>query len=282
MNYNRHDISTQRLGDLVTWRLYKNTWIFLEESHEKLLSSKEANHLLKKRGWMIRNTYDFDTNKKTAFWYIIKDKLEDISELPFSTRRNIRRSLRIYDIKRISLKEFSEVAFPIITSAQKSYNIKCHIIDNNEFDDMIKKYAEEADKEFWLVERKDNKEAVAIAINRIKEDSCEYDDMKCLPEALKDRTYPYYGLIFTMNQYYLGEKKMKYVCDGSRTVTKHSNIQEFLIHNFKFRKAYCKLKIHYKWWLGVVIKVLFPFRNIIPFRNIRAILRMEEYSHNSQ
>ena len=44
-----------------------------------------------------------------------------------------------------------------------------------------------------------------------------------------------------MNQYYLEEKKLKYVCDGSRTITEHSNIQEFLMHNFKFRKAYCRL-----------------------------------------
>ena len=84
------------------------------------------------------------------------------------------------------------------------------MINNNEFDEMIKKYEKESDKEFWLVERKDNKEAVAINVNRIKEDSCEYDDMKCKPESLKDRTYPYYGLIFTMNQYYLEEKKLKY------------------------------------------------------------------------
>lgn len=264
------------------YRFYKNTWIFLEENKEQHLSKEDAKILLERKGLMIRNTYDFDTKEKTSFWFVIKDKLEDISELPFSTRRNIRRSLRFYDIRKISLEEFSEVALPIISSAQKSYNIKCHVINDNEFDEMIKKYEEDSDKEFWLVERKDNKEAVAISINRIKEDSCEYDDMKCKPESLKDRTYPYYGLIFTMNQYYLEERKLKYVNDGSRTITDHSNIQEFLIHNFKFRKAYCKLNIYYKWWLSVVIKVLFPIRNLIPFRNIRAILRLEEYSRNSQ
>ncbi len=264
------------------YRFYKNTWIFLEENKEQHLSKEDAKFLLERKGLMIRNTYDFDTKEKTSFWFIIKDKLEDISELPFSTRRNIRRSLRFYDIKKISLKEFSEVAFPVIIAAQKSYNIKCHIINENEFDDMIEQYKTEADKDFWIVENKENKEIVAVAVNRIKKESCEYDDMKCKPEALKDRSYPYYGLIHTMNQYYLEEKKLKYVSDGSRTITEHSNIQEFLIHNFKFRKAYCKLKIYYKWWLSVVIKVLFPFRNIIPFRNIRAILRMEEYSRNSQ
>ena len=106
--------------------------------------------------------------------------------------------------------------------------------------------------------------------------------MRCKPEALHDRTYPYYGLIYEMNRHYLGEKKLRYVNDGSRTITEHSKIQEFLIHNFKFRKAYCKLKIYYKWWLSVVIKVLFPFRNMVISNKTKAVLRMHEYFCNLQ
>lgn len=264
------------------YRYYKGAWIFLEESKETLLSKKESDQLLKKGGLMVRNIYDFDCKEETSFWFVIKDKLEDIAELPFSARRNIRIALRTYNIKKVSIKEFSEIAFPIITSAQKSYKIKSHIMNKKEFDEMIRRYENETDKDFWVVERKDNKETVAISINRIKSDSCEYDDMKCKSEALKDRTYPYYGLIYTMNQYYLEEKKMKYVSDGSRSVSEHSNIQEFLMHNFGFRKAYCKLHIFYKWWFSVVIKVLFPFRNMIKSNKTKAVLRMHEYFCNLQ
>lgn len=278
MSHNKHDISTQRLSDLVTWRLYKSTWIFLEESKEELLSSEEANALLKERGLMVRNTYDFDTKEETSFWFIVKDHLENISELPFSARRNIRRALRFYNIRKINVNEFSEKALPIINSAQKSYKVKSKVTSKKEFDKEIEQHKKDDNKEFWIVERRSDNEAVAIAINTIKEDSCEYDTMRCKAEALKDRTYPYYGLIYIMNNHYLGERKLRYVNDGSRTVTEHSSIQDFLIHNFKFRKAYCKLKIHYKCWLSVVIKVLFPFRNIIPIRNIKGILKMEEYS----
>lgn len=268
--------------DINQYRYYKGAWIFLEENKETLLSKEESKQLLKKGGLMVRNIYNFDCKEETPFWFVIKDKTEDISELPFSARRNIRRSLRFYDIRKISLEEFSEIAFPIITSAQKSYKVKCHIINRKEFDEMIKRYENEADKEFWVAERKDNKEIVAVSINRIKSDSCEYDDMKCKPEALKDRTYPYYGLIYTMNRYYLEEKDKKYVSDGSRSVSEHSNIQEFLMHNFRFRKAYCKLHIFYKWWFFVVIKVLFPFRNMVISNKTKAVLRMHEYFCNLQ
>ena len=137
MNYNKHDISTQRLSDLVTWRLYKSTWIFLEESKEELLSSEEANALLKERGLMVRNTYDFDTKEETSFWFIVKDHLENISELPFSARRNIRRALRFYNIRKINVNEFSEKALPIINSAQKSYKVKSKVTSKKEFDKEI-------------------------------------------------------------------------------------------------------------------------------------------------
>ena len=278
MDQDKPNIKSPNLGISKSWRLYKSTWIFLEESEEKKLSPEDAKALLKKQGLMIRNTYDFDTKEETSFWFIVKDNLEDISELPFSARRNIRRSLRFYNIKKININEFSEKALPIINSAQKSYKVKSKVTSKKEFEAEVEQYKKDNNKEFWIVERKSDNEAVAIAVNTIKKDSCEYDTMRCKSEALHDRSYPYYGLIYEMNRHYLGERMLKYVNDGSRTLTEHSLIQDFLIHNFKFRKAYCKLKIYYKWWLNVVIKVLFPFKNIIPIRNIRGILKMEEYS----
>ena len=281
MNQNKPNIKSQNLSILKSWRLYKSTWIFLEESEEKRLSTEEANALLKEQGLMVRNTYDFDTKEETSFWFIVKDHLEDISKLPFSARRNIRRALRFYNIKKINLNEFSEKALPIINSAQKSYKVKSKVTSKKEFDKEIEQYKKDDNKEFWIVERKSDNEAVAIAVNTIKKDSCEYDTMRCKADALKDRTYPYYGLIYEMNNHYLGERKLRYVNDGSRTITEHSNIQDFLIHNFGFRKAYCRLKIHYKWWFKVVIKILFPFRNIIMCKNIKAIFKMEEYSKQS-
>ena len=34
-----------------SWRLYKNAWIFLEESKENLLSKEDAKSILKEKGW---------------------------------------------------------------------------------------------------------------------------------------------------------------------------------------------------------------------------------------
>ena len=78
-----------------------------------------------------------------------------------------------------------------------------------------------------------------------------------------------------MNEYYLGEKKYRYVADGARSITEHSHIQDFLIQNFNFRKAYCQLEVHYCWWMKLAVKMLYPFRKIIPLQRVKAILNME-------
>ena len=88
--------------------------------------------------------------------------------------------------------------------------------------------------------------------------------------------YPYYGLYHYLDSYYLGEKGFRYISDGSRTITNHSEIHDYLIHFFKYRKAYCKLRIKYKWWFGAIVRLLFPFRNIIWNRNVKAVLSMHE------
>lgn len=262
------------------YRFYKKTWIFLEESEEKLLSEEESKDLLRKDGLMIRNTYDFDIKEETLFWFVIKDNLEDISELPASARKKIRRALKVYNIRRFSLDELETVGYEIITSAEKSYKGKVRYTTPYDFKILIEEYRKQNNKEYWCIENKETGEIVGFSANTIKEDSCEYDNAKCKSEVLRDSSQPYYGLFYEMNRYYLGERKLRYVSDGSRSVTEHSNIQEFLMYNFKFRKAYCRLKVHYKWWLNLIVRMLFPFRNFIPFGDVRAVLKMEECSRD--
>lgn len=263
------------------YRCYQNTWIFIEENKEILLSNEEAAKILSEKGLMVRNTYDFDTEEKTDFWFVIKDSFGGLEELPPSSRRNVKKALKNYNIRKCSAAEFKEKGYEVEFSAMKSYKVR-RSCSREEYWQMIEQYEKEGNYDFWCAERISDGRFVATSVNRIKEDSCEYDSTKALVESLHDRTYPNYGLFYEMNRYYLEELGLKYVSDGSRTITNHSNIQDYLTYNFRFRKAYCKLKIHYKWWFAVVIKLLFPFRKLIPIRKIQAVLRMEHYSRNSQ
>ena len=91
---------------------------------------------------------------------------------------------------------------------------------------------------------------------------------------------PLYGLYFERDKYYLEEQNLEFVISGSRTITKHSNIQDFLIEKFGFRKAFCRLYLKYKWWFGIIVKILYPFRRFIKIAKVQSILNMEAMARN--
>ena len=75
--------------------------------------------------------------------------------------------------------------------------------------------------------------------------------------------------------------KEVYILDRLRAIRHETLSQDHLEKYFGFRKAYCKLKIVYRFPLNIVVKLLFPFRE--KFNNesklgnlFVVILRMEE------
>ena len=258
--------------------LYRNAWRFDNAPHkEEELSVDIVSKLLRTKGWLLRNTFDFDQKDESEFWYVIKDSFGGLNELSSSMRVHVRKALKNYEYKVVGEFFLMDNAYHIYEKSMNGYKIKDRSISKNEFYKIFR-----AECECWGCFSKTDGRLVGFAVNYLWSDCCQYEYTAIIPECKKDNTYPYYGLFYSMNQYYLGEKKLKYVCDGSRSITEHSNIQQFLMYNFKFRKAYCKLNVYYKWWFRVVVKLLFPFRNLIPFRNVKAILRMEEYSRKSK
>lgn len=266
-----------------SFKCYKGTWINSVPPHKsQRLSDYEMSEVLKEGGLLIRNTYDFDIKQPTSFWYVIKDSFDGLDELSSNARTKIRKALKTYDIERVSAETMMKVGLPIFNAALQAYKVKARVITQKELDNRIIKEKETGTFEYWCVFEKESRKAVALSINCVTDNCAEYQTLKAIPEYLKGSTYPYYGLIYEMNRYYLEEKKLKYVNDGARSITEHSNIQPFLIEKFKFRKAYCKLQIKYRWWLGIFIKILYPFRNLIPILKVKAILYQEEMRRNQK
>ena len=65
------------------------------------------------------------------------------------------------------------------------------------------------------------------------------------------------------------------------SLAEHSNIQLFLIEKFKFRKAYCRLDVHYAWWLKLVVKSIYPFRKYIRRANSKHLDGVEVFNAKS-
>ena len=223
----------------------------------------------------MRNTYDFDCQEETCFWNLIKDRFGGLEELSGNTRKKVRRSLEHLDFKLVDAGLIREKGFPILQATYEDYTISDRIMNADVFNNYLDMY-EQYDFDYWGVFDRENDDFIGFCINHVWDNACEYTLVGIMPMYKRKCTaYPYYGLFYSMNQYYLQEKGFRYVTDGSRSITEHSNIQAFLEEKFHFRKSYCRLAIHYRWWMKIAVKVLYPFRKIIPLRRVKAILNME-------
>jgi len=254
--------------------IYRHAWRYnLSPDIELELTNRQCKELLQNGGWMVRNTYDFDCSEKTSFWYIIKDQYDGMNELSSNERNKVRRSFDTFDIRQIDIDIIKEKAYPIIKTTYENYRVEDRLMNESAFKNYLLRCGRNQ-YDFWGVFDKNNGELIGFCAVHVWENSCEYGMIGIKPVYRHNASYPYYGLFYKMNEYYLSDKRFKFVTDGSRSITEHSNIQPFLEQNFKFRKAYCKLKLHYKWWFGIIVRLLYPFRNVIPNRNIQAVLKM--------
>lgn len=251
--------------------LYKGVWVGSSIFEDKL-SEHQCDKLLSEGGFLVRNVFDFDRDTPSSFWYVIKDSFGGMEELSAKMRNQIRRSFKTCDIRMVSKEEMLSDGYMIYCAATQSYKVKAETPTLEAYNERINKSG--GDIEFWAAFDKTSGKMIAFAINQIFDNYCNYQTMKAIPSFLKSH-YPYYGLIYEMNRHYLENRKLKFVSDGARSITNHSNIQPFLIDKFKFRKAYCNIRLTYKWWFGLAVKVLYPFRRIIPSRKVVSILNME-------
>ena len=259
------------------YRLYKGAWIFAHDPHlEQKLSENEKKTIFSRGGLMIRNCFDFDCGVNTSFWYVIKDSFGGMEELSSKMRNQVKKCYKTMRVQKISSETLLKFGYEVYVAATDNYKIKAVPPTRSEFELRINN-AEE--NEYWACFDIETELMVGFCMNKVTKESCEYRTMKAIPEYQKK--YAYYGLIYEMNRYYLEERRLKYVNDGARSISNHSNMQPFLIDKFNFRKAYCNLNIYYKWWFGFAVKTLFPLRKFIKNSKVRAILDMESMSKDN-
>lgn len=264
--------------EATNYKQYKGVWLNLgPERAERLLTRSECRAMLKQGGLLVRNVHDFDCAEETEFWFVIKDHFGGMEEFNSKMRNQLRRSLSHYTYRIITREELCEKGYNILCNATEHYRVKAVAPSRKEF---LQRLNNGLENEYWGAFDTESGSLVAYALNQVFENSCNYSVLKADPGAMKD--YVYYGLIHSMNEYYLQQRGLDYVCDGARSITEHSNIQGFLIEKYHFRKAYCRLHLHYKPWMALAVKILYPFRRWLPNQRVRAILSQEAMARHSR
>ena len=254
--------------------LYNNIWV--DKKNLRLscpLSAEKVSSLFYEGGAIVRNTYNWDKKEESTFWYVIKDSFGGIEELPSKTRNQVRKSLKTYDFRRVPFEEMLKVGCGLFNKSRERFGESEKITQEQ----WQMRLLRDNPSDFWIGFDNDSGMPASFAINAIYDDYIDYSTMGISPD-FPNNTYPMYGLIYEMNRYYLDENKMPFVCDGVRSITGHSNIQNVLEDKFKFRKAYCDLEVFYKSWFGMAVKLLFPFRKLMKHPKVSAILRQEAWA----
>ncbi|MCD8242174.1 MAG: hypothetical protein LUD73_07420, partial [Lachnospiraceae bacterium] len=107
---------------------------------------------------------------------------------------------------------------------------------------------------------KDTDTMIGYSIYILHDDWIEYSVVKTDPEYLNTQVnaaLAYYGL-----QRYM-KPGIRYILGGYRTMIHETNYQDYLLKNFGYRKAYCRLHIQYRPWMKALVSILYPWRNVI-------------------
>lgn len=224
---------------------------------------------------LVRWTTDFDCDYKTNWWFVIKYAPFQFDLLEAKARKHIRQALKKNDVKIINPEEYAEELCEVYNKAcasYKGYSGTC----------LTKKdFTKNITDDYFASFNKENGKLIGYMKCRRFGDYVETVVSKYDPEYLNRRASD--AIHYAVLDYYLNQNNYKFVSSGSRSIEHITNVQDYKISTFGFKKAYCKLHIKYNPKIKWLIKILYPFRNIIgKFKNISvlskvySLLKMEE------
>ncbi len=269
------------------WKYYNHAAITTTAPHEKPnLAPISDGSIWKVRGGgtplLARWTTDFDCGYETKWWYVIKDAPFDIDDLKAKRRYEINKGKKNFIIKEIMPCNFTDELYQITVAAYSQWPEKYrpHVEEKN-FKDGINEWNINVVLGAFSTE---SNELCGYAILSEKDHCAEFNVLRVNPESerLAINAAIVAGILEKYNDR-LG--KDFYINDGSRAIRHETAFQDYLEKYFGFRKAYCKLNIKYRFPIGMAIKVLYPFRNIISKESsigslVSGVLVMEEISRS--
>lgn len=230
-----------------SWMKDRKKWKELADGHYPLFA---------------RWTTDFDCEEETQWYCLIKDTPFDMMSLKSNRRSLITRGLKRVDVKVIVPADYAEQMANVLIKAWQSYDESYEEKDDRkrltgEFLELTEENL--GNSEYLGAFLKDTDTMIGYSIYELHGDWVEYSVVKTDPEYLNTQVnaaLAYFGL-----QRYM-QPGVKYMLGGWRTMIHETNYQDYLLKNFGYRKAYCRLHIKYRPWMKAAVSILYPLRGI--------------------
>lgn len=264
------------------WMIYKSALIPTTSPHEEPnLSNFKRESYWRKGVFLIKYTTEFDCECETEWWYCIKDKPFELSQVNTKKRYEIKRGLCNIEVRKINSKEYADRIVEIMEKAYADYPKSYRPKTNKEgwrnscINESIFSHIE-----YWGMFVRETSEICGYAKCILKGDYVNLAMVKVDPYYLK--TGANAALIYELILEYINNGHFRYICDGERNIVHKTNYQDYLIKYFGFRRAYCKLHIRYRTILCLAVNIIYPFRKVIKklgnnsvMQKVNALLELE-------
>ncbi len=237
---------------------------FASTKEQKMLGESQVSALLRElKGYIFIGQSIITTSAEPDWYAVVCEQGFNVDEYPSAkTRSEIKRSLRRCNVRKVSGQEIVDQAFDVMTDAMKGqfysrkemegkkrYQEQFLLLDN--FQDIIDIWGVFSDEE--LVGVAQNYKTGQLEVN--------YSSIKFKPQFLSHCSS--YGLIHTMNEFYLKQRNAVLVNDGYRNVYHKTTIQQVLQKHFHFYKLPMRLQLHFRQPVRFLVDSLRPFRQSI-------------------
>ncbi len=272
----------------MNWYYYNHAIIPTTAPHEPAdLSVFEHKDVWKRFGGrplLARWTSHFDCAENTCWWYTIKDTPFDFAQVKPNYRQKIRRGLKSFDVRVINPEEHADALYEVLAEAIASYPPSCRInVDREEFINDLKDWRKGIT--FAAFSQEDQSIAGHIYVP-IHAGYITFSVLKAKPSEEKKQVNA--ALIYSVLEHFQQQlSEGMYVLAGERTISHDTNIHEYLMKYFGFRKAYCWLNIKYRGLIGPIVSCLYPIRGLLRhltfislFCQIQGVMKMEEIARN--
>jgi len=217
------------------------------------------------------------------WWYVLKRGLWAIESIKNKKKRwMIRQGKKYFIVRPLSLNEVASKCPKVAQLAAAGYRGKVEV----ETREILQERLGAADKVPGVSEYIGcfhEETLVSFSENYIQDNAVWLANIRHDPAFLNK--YSSYALMDGILDYYLNKKKMDYVLDGSRNIHHRTKFQDHLIKVFGFTKEYALLNVIYSAKFGMMVKMAYPFRNVLWFfcdkwansflDNVGAVLRQE-------
>lgn len=266
------------------WRYYNHALVPTCAPHEEpdteALHESTIWHLGGGKALFARYTTDFDCKEETGFWYVVREAPYDIEDFDKKYKRHVVRALERTEARLISPLMYAEELWEVTQAAYAQYKNA----DNKPTKEQFLDELNESTNEWWgAFDRKTGRMAgwMSCANNGTWTDTAK---AKYHPER-QSWNRPSDVLHHAVLTHYLNELGQRYVCSGTRSVNHKTNVQEYKIKHWKFRKAYCHLHLVYHPKIRWVVKMAYPWRKILKLfdritlvHQVNSLMILEEIS----